>query len=170
MALLALIVAFLTYSIPRGFLNDIDRAVVHVLRRAFASLGTRLNWPDATATLQDEALEDRLQAFQTFLLSITDQVLASHLAILIATFARHVDITLYSVNVVIALGCLACAVHLALMPLLIDHLRKHHVTKASRSILMLAGAFMLVTLLVFKLSATWQDNTHIFFRCAVRDL
>jgi hypothetical protein len=162
--------AFMTYSIPTEFLNDIDRAAVRVLRRAFASLRTRLHWPNATETVDDEAREDRLQAFQTFMLSMTDQVLASDLAILIATFARHVDITLYSVDVVIALGCLACTVHLAMVPLLIDHLRKHHVTKVSRSILMLAGAIMLVTLLVLRLSDTWRNNTHIYLRCAVRDL
>ncbi|KAJ0367128.1 hypothetical protein COL922a_014398, partial [Colletotrichum nupharicola] len=107
-ALVALMFAFMTYSIPTEFLNDIDRAAVRVLRRAFASLRTRLHWPNATETVDDEAREDRLQAFQTFMLSMTDQVLASDLAILIATFARHVDITLYSVDVVLALGCLAC--------------------------------------------------------------
>ncbi|KAL2850058.1 hypothetical protein BJX68DRAFT_266851 [Aspergillus pseudodeflectus] len=168
--LIALIVAFMTYSIPSGFLNGVDGVAARVLRRGFASLRRRLHLADVTKTVDDETCEDRLQAFRTFILSTTDQVLASDLAMLIATFARQIEITLYSVDVVIALGCLACTVHLAMMPLVIDYQRKHHVTKALRSILMLASAIMLVTLLVLQFSDTWQNDTHVYFCCAVRDL
>ncbi|KAL2845282.1 hypothetical protein BJY01DRAFT_183290 [Aspergillus pseudoustus] len=172
-ALLALIIAFIAYAIPRDLLNDVDGMMVVALRTAIARIPPRSRGPSTTDTNDaddDEASADRLHAFRSFMMSITDQVLASHLAILIATFARHVDITLYSVDVVIALGCLACTVHLAMMPLLIDHFRKHLILKVSRSSLMVAGALMLVTLLIMQLSDTWRDHTHIYFQCAVRDL
>ncbi|KAL3459019.1 hypothetical protein BJX64DRAFT_265607 [Aspergillus heterothallicus] len=169
-ALFAVIVAFITYSIPTDQLNEIDDIIVPALRRVFSSIRSKLHWPNASKTNADEARADRLPAFQTFMLSITDQVLASHIAILIATFARHSDITLYSVNVVVALGCLAATVHLAMMGLLAENMRRHHIMKASRSLLMVASAVMLITLLVLQISDTWRDRTHIYFACAVRRL
>ncbi|KAJ0424004.1 hypothetical protein BJY00DRAFT_309815 [Aspergillus carlsbadensis] len=141
-ALVALIIPSMTCSIPTEFLNDIDGVAVRVLRRAFASLQTGFYWPNATETVEDEARDDRFQALPSRRMSTSPSALW--------TF-------------VIALACLACTVQLAMMPLLIGH----HVTQASRSILMLAGAIMLVTLLALQFSDTWWDDTHIYFRCAV---
>lgn len=89
------------------------------------------------------------------------------MAILIAALARYRDITLYSVNVVVALGCLASTVHLALAPLLIRRMQDHHVTKALRCVSMAAAAILLATLLLLQRSKSWQS--HVYFCCAVED-
>ncbi|KAL5343895.1 hypothetical protein BJX70DRAFT_2467 [Aspergillus crustosus] len=168
-ALLTLLAGFTTCSIPPELINDADGIVARALRSGFTSLRTFLHIPSFSQTDGAEAHEDRLRAFQTFLLSVSDQVLASELAILIAAYIGHADITLYSVNVVIALGCLASTVHLAMMPLLVRHIRSHNVIKASRSLTIVAVAVMLVVLLIFQLSDTWRDKTHIYFQCAFDD-
>ncbi|KAL5003048.1 hypothetical protein BDV10DRAFT_180739 [Aspergillus recurvatus] len=168
-AFLSLVVAFATYSIPTELINNVDRVIARALRGIFTSIRSLLRLPGIARTDGEEGREDRIQIFQTFMLSVSDQVLVSELAILIATFARYVDITLYSVNVVVALGCLASTVHLAMMPLLVGQMRKHRVIKGSRSISMVIAAAMLVTLLVFQISDTWGNGTHIYFLCALRD-
>ncbi|KAL4737676.1 hypothetical protein BDV11DRAFT_171755 [Aspergillus similis] len=168
-AVITLIVAFTTYSVPTELINDVDGVISRALRSAFTFIRTTLHIPSITKTDGEEARDDRLRAFQTFMLSVSDQVLASELAILFATIVRHKDITLYSVNVVVALGCLASTVHLAMMPLLVRQMREHHVVKASRSISMVAATTMLVFLLVLQISDTWRDGTHIYFYCAFHD-
>ncbi|KAL4782807.1 hypothetical protein BJX76DRAFT_358621 [Aspergillus varians] len=168
-AFFTLILGFTTYSIPTELINDVDGIVIRALRTLFASLRTRLHLPSITQTDGEEGHEDRLRAFQSFMLSVSDQVLVSNMAILIATFVKYADITLYSVNVIIALGCVASTVHLAMMPLLVQSMREHHIIKASRCLSMVAGAIMLVILLLLQASDTWRDAAHIYFRCALRD-
>lgn len=131
--------------------------------------GRVLRLPKRTDIERGEASEERLEAFQSFMISVSDQVLASEIAILVAVFARYSDITLYSVNVVVALGCLASTVHLALIPLLIRRIEDHHVTKVLRCLLMMVAAAILATLLVLQLSQSWQSYEHVYFRCAVKD-
>ncbi|KAL4811492.1 hypothetical protein BDV18DRAFT_156078 [Aspergillus unguis] len=168
-AVLTLFVAFTTYSIPAELINDADQIIAQALRLVFCSLRTKLRIPKISRTDGEEAREDRLHAVQTFMLSISDQVLASEMAILIATFAKFEDITIYSVNVIVALGCLAATVHLAMMPLLVRSMREHHVIKASRSVSMVIAAVMLVFLLVLQMSDKWRDGTHIYMQCAFDD-
>ncbi|KAL4964473.1 uncharacterized protein BDV14DRAFT_174633 [Aspergillus stella-maris] len=162
-AVITLFFAFITYSVPEELTNDVDEIVARALRAEFTFIRTVLHLPSISKTDGVEAREDRLKAFQTFMLSVSDQVLASEMAILIATFARYSDITLYSVNVVVALGCLASTVHLAMMPLLVRQMHEHHVIKASRTISMVIAAILLVVLLILQLSNTWFDGTHVYF-------
>ncbi|KAL4943172.1 hypothetical protein BDV06DRAFT_221511 [Aspergillus oleicola] len=168
-AVITLFFAFITYSIPEELTNDVDGVVARALRAIFTFIRTTLHLTKHQQLNGEEARENRLKAVQTFMLSVSDQVLASEMAILIATFARYSDITLYSVNVVVALGCLASTVHLAMMPLLVRQIREHHVIKASRSISMVIAAILLVVLLILQISDTWTDGTHIYFQCALHD-
>ncbi|KAL4909571.1 hypothetical protein BDW74DRAFT_174774 [Aspergillus multicolor] len=168
-ALISLVVAYATFSIPTELINDIDGVIARGLRATFTFLRTLVHIPSIAKTEGEEARDERIKVFQTFMLSISDQVLVSEMAILIATFAKYEDITIYSVNVIVALGCLASTVHLAMMPLLVRQMRKHRVIKASRSISMVIAAILLVVLLIFQINDTWGDGTHIYFRCALHD-
>ncbi|KAL4880761.1 hypothetical protein BJY04DRAFT_218918 [Aspergillus karnatakaensis] len=168
-ALLTIVAAFATYSIPTELTNAVDDLVAHSLRSVFTTLRKGLHIAPLARTDGPEARDNRIRAYQSFMLSVSDQILASELAILIATFANYGDITLYSVDVVIALGLLASTVHLAMMPLLVGGMRGHHIIKASRSITIVIAAGMLVVLLIFQLSDTWRNREHVYFRCALGD-
>lgn len=159
--------AFVTYSVPGELTNEVDEVVCRALRTMINAAGRALGMSRRTGIERRAANEERLEAFQSFMISVGDQALISEMAILIAALARYRDITLYSVNVVVALGCLASTVHLALAPLLIRRMQDHHVTKALRCVSMAAAAILLATLLLLQLSKSWQS--HVYFCCAVEN-
>ena len=87
-------------------------------------------WSPATATLK------------SFMLSMSDQQLVSGVALLIAGFAKHMEITTYSMDVIAALAYLSSSVHLATLPLIRDHLKGHAAALYVRFFFMFANLAM----------------------------
>jgi hypothetical protein len=106
-----------------------------------------------------------------FMIAISDQILISQASILIGALILifHGDITIYSTNIVIALGCLASTVHLGSFPFYIERVKDHGPAKLIRVLAMVAGSGMLVFLLVVQLSYTWDMETHVYFICTLYD-
>ncbi|RSL52415.1 hypothetical protein CEP53_008091 [Fusarium sp. AF-6] len=188
-ALITLIVAFATFSVPPRLLNTADAILAEGVRSLFriASEHVRrvFSKPDPNFFIKlvrrffrkvnrsrNKSVKDqeaRINAFMTFMVSVSDQILVSEAAILVAGLIGYKEITLYSTNIIIALGCLASTVHLGTFPFFMERLKEHHTAKLMRVAIMSAVSGMLISLLVVQLSATWDTETHVFFICTLRD-
>ncbi|KAG9508148.1 hypothetical protein J7337_001711 [Fusarium musae] len=166
-ALAALILAFLTLSVPEGLLNSGDAVIAAGARRTYHQL--RAKFPKTKRAKVVESKTERTHAFMAFMIAISDQILVSQASILIAALIIHDDITIYSANIVIALGCLASTVHLGSFPFYIDRIKNHSFAKLIRVLAMVTGSGMLVFMLVVQLSYTWDMESHVYFTCTLHD-
>ncbi|KAF5628837.1 hypothetical protein F52700_7930 [Fusarium sp. NRRL 52700] len=166
-ALATLVMAFLTLSVPVRLLNSGDDVIAAGARRLYHAL--RAKFPKTKRTKVVQSRKERTHVFMAFMIAISDQILVSQASILIAALIIHDDITIYSSNIVIALGCLASTVHLGSFPFYIDRIKEHSSAKIIRVLAMVTGSGMLVFLLVVQLSYTWDMETHVYFICTLQD-
>lgn len=164
-AILTVLFAYTTYSIPTELTNEADQVLCSFFRDSFASVRKIFCIPGLAKTRDRHRRDDRTKAFTAFLLSGSDQILVSEFAILTAAIAGYRDITIYSVEIVIALGCMASTVHLLTLPLLTRNIKEGKFTKTLRVLVITAVTGMLVYLLCYRLSDDWWSPTTVFFRC-----
>ncbi|KAK6703538.1 hypothetical protein SNK04_013456 [Fusarium graminearum] len=165
--IIVLAFAFFTLSVPSRLLNTGDAVMVTGIRRIYH--GLRSLFPKLKIVKVVDTRNERVTAYKAFLLSTSDQLLVSQVAILIAAFIIYGEITIYSVNVVVGLGTLASTVHLGCFPFYLDRLVENSVAKFVRVLAMVAGSGMLVFMLIVQLSYSWDMKTHVYFACAVED-
>ncbi|QPC80351.1 hypothetical protein HYE68_011103 [Fusarium pseudograminearum] len=165
--IIVLAFAFFTLSVPSRLLNTGDAVMAAGIRRMYH--GLRSLFPKLKIVKVVDTRNERVTAYKAFLLSTSDQLLVSQVAILIAAFIIYGDITIYSVNVVVALGTLASTVHLGCFPFYLDRLVDNSVAKLVRVLVMVSGSGMLVFMLIAQLSYSWDMESHVYFACAVKD-
>ncbi|CAF3596938.1 unnamed protein product [Fusarium graminearum] len=165
--IIVLAFAFFTLSVPSRLLNTGDAVMVTGIRRIYH--GLRSLFPKLKIVKVVDTRNERVTAYKAFLLSTSDQLLVSQVAILIAAFIIYGEITIYSVNVVVGLGTLASTVHLGCFPFYLDRLVENSVAKFVRVLAMVSGSGMLVFMLIVQLSYSWDMKTHVYFACAVED-
>lgn len=159
--------AFVTLSVPSRLLNTGDTVIYTGIRHLYN--GMRSKFPKSKRTKVVGGRRERTDAFMAFMVSISDQIIVTQVAILVATFIIYAEITIYSVDIVIALGSLASTVHLGSLPFYVDRLQDHSISKLIRVIAMVAGSVMLVFMLIVQLSSTWDMHTYVYFICAIGD-
>ncbi|CZS86030.1 unnamed protein product [Fusarium graminearum] len=165
--IIVLALAFFTLSVPSRLLNTGDAVMAAGIRRVYHRL--RALFPKLKIVKVVDTRNERVTAYKAFLLSTSDQLLVSQVAILIAAFIIYGEITIYSVNVVVALGTLASTVHLGCFPFYLDRLVDNSVAKFVRVLAMVSGSGMLIFMLIAQLSYSWDMETHVYFACAVKD-
>jgi hypothetical protein len=154
----SVIIGYFTLSIPHYLLNDADVLYIGTFRRLFMSKKRTIE------TVDDASDALRSDALKSFMLSMSDQQLVSGVALLIAGFAKHMEITTYSMDVIAALAYLSSSVHLATLPLIRDHLKGHAAALYVRFFFMFANLAMLAFLMIEQTSAQWRPN--FYFACA----
>jgi len=163
-AISTLVAAFVTLSVPSRLLNTGDAVMACGIRR----FRHRPRGDDAKLK-HANTRNERIDAYKAFLHSTSDQILVSQVAILVAATIIQAEITIYSANIVIALGCLASTVHIGCFPFYADRLRDHDIAKHLRFITMVGGSGILVFWLIVQLSYTWNMDTHVYFTCVMED-
>ncbi|XEV07333.1 hypothetical protein FSHL1_012620 [Fusarium sambucinum] len=129
--IIVLALAFLTLSIPPSLLNAGDDVIASGIRCFYHRLrgvSSKLNQAEAV-----DNRNERIAAYKAFLHSTNDQLLISQIAIMVAALITHGEITIYSCNIVIALGCLASTVHLGCFPFYMDRLNDNRAAKFIRT-------------------------------------
>jgi hypothetical protein len=104
------------------------------------------------------------------MLALSDQQLVTGLAMLVAALARYSSITVYSMNVVMALVFFSSIVHLATLDIITSELRRNKLLKGIRVVLMLITLLFLVFVLILQLSSTWtvrSRQSDLFLICAL---
>ncbi|RBR14534.1 uncharacterized protein FIESC28_07663 [Fusarium coffeatum] len=163
-AISTLVAAFVTLSVPPRLLNTGDAVMACGIRRL------RRRSHEHDPKVKDvNTQKERIDAYKAFLHSTSDQILVSQVAILVAATIIQGEITIYSANIVIALGCLASTVHVGCFPFYVDRLRDHDIAKFLRVITMTAGSGILVFWLIVQLSYTWDMESHVYFTCVLKD-
>jgi hypothetical protein len=164
--IIVLAFAFFTPSVPSQLLNTGDAVMAAGRRRLYRQL--RSSIPKLKRSKVIDTRNERITAYKAFLHSTSDQLLVSQVAILIAAFVIYGEITIYSVNIIVALGCLASTVHLGCFPFYMDRLIDHNVAKFFRVSAMVSGSDMLAFMLIIQLSYSWDMETHVYFTCAIQ--
>ena len=165
-ALFALIFGLATHSIPLDLTNNVDDCVRVLLRSVFIRIRKAFHIPPLSRTEDEDFRHRRIEVLEAFMVSVSDQILISEIAVLVAGFSRRTDLSVYSANVITALALLASSVHLATLPVIKRYNRSNRVVSIAKLVLMLSACTLLVILLVFQASATWYD--YAYFKCAVR--
>ena len=180
--MLAPSIGLVTYSVPHSITNIVDDAVIQETRRLYYRVSHSsfirclrcLPLPSflklQALTYREQGRQERIQELRTFLLSMSDQIVVSEVAILVAVWARNGSITLYSTNVVIALATLASSVHIPALLVATVSNSRHRSTLLPRVTLMVFGAVSLIVLWILRMFPSWNMETHIYFSCAIRDM
>ncbi|KIX03063.1 uncharacterized protein Z518_06613 [Rhinocladiella mackenziei CBS 650.93] len=167
-ALIALSIGLVTDSIPLNLTNNVDDHVRDALRGVYLTLRKVLRIHGRSLAQDHEHRLDRIKVLESFMISVSDQILVSEIAILVAAFSRSSDLSIYSANMVTSLALLASSVHLATLPVIKDYSQSNIVITTAKIVLMMLACLSLVTLLIFQASATWYQ--HAYFKCGVRAL
>ncbi|CAF3540754.1 unnamed protein product [Fusarium graminearum] len=164
--IIVLVCAFFTDSVPSHLLNTGDAIIASGIRRLRHRPPVLSSTPNYTKEV--DIRNERISSFKAFLHSANDQLLVSQVAIMIGAVITSSKITIYSSNLVIAIGCLSLTVHLGCFPFYMDRLRDHRVAMTLRVLAMLSGVVMLLFMLILRLSKTWNKRTHVYLKCAIK--
>jgi len=96
-------VGYFKSYLPEIVLNDVDRLLLRITRRE--------------TTKSQVKLKTRRQGVEAFVLSLSDQQLATGVAILVAGFVKC-DISVYSFRNISAIAWFSCTTHLATLTIL----------------------------------------------------
>lgn len=179
---LAIIVGYLTESLPDSALIQLDHAFVH-------NIPTRKWWPwsknDSLAAFSqpmvtastivglggsrldpDErskrARERRIKGLQRFLLALSDQQLVTGMAILIAGLSNQCSRSVYHFDIIAALGWFSSTTHLSTLTALQGHLINHPRTRDLRVVGMLC---ILGLLIVFQTGTFSTQENYLPVKC-----
>jgi hypothetical protein len=153
----AIIVGYLTSSLPEHYLTDLDYAVVECLARSrvgiiFIRLWTAfIRISRSCLFLRPHEEGDRLtkrqrqKALKSFVLTLSDQQLVTGIAILLASLANWCRTSVYELNLVVSLAWFSSTTHLATLDVLQDYFWHNHVVRNWRIIGMVAIVSLLIS-------------------------
>lgn len=159
---IALCVGYLWDSLPNRLANRFDYHLIQRVRRAVGWAGI----PDEEDAVGRIRREGRVESFQAFLLALSDQVLVTGLAMLIAGYWRQCTVSVYSFNIVGSLAWLAATTHLTSVVILRDYHRKYHRVRDLRVFGMVCSVGMLLLSLMLQISGNWWQKDDRLFHCA----
>ena len=151
--------AYFTDSIKDDLLNDVDALIVERYEHsAWSHFSQRLQkwwraskdffwkflfWKHHTAGYSPPSKENRIEAVRHFSLALSDQILATGLAILVAGIANRCQLSLFEFNIVVSLGWFSVTTHLATLILLREYFLQNRIVRNIRIIAMLASTGLL---------------------------
>lgn len=112
--LIALVTGYLTLSFSDDIFDATDLAMAEKFRQWLPKILTRSR---PTSPGEETAREQRIDAFTKFLLALGDQQMVTALALLVATFCRANDITVYATNVAGQIAFLSAILSTAVLPI-----------------------------------------------------
>ena len=174
---IAIVVGYLSDSLPDTSLSQLDRACISklstikrrwiedgptglLLRRSMTTAMGVLGWNFALANhdkgLEDDeqskdAREQRSKGLGKFILALSDQQLVTGLAVLIAGFVSPCSMPIYYFNIIAALGWFSSTTHLSTLAVLRVYFIEHPRLRNWRVVAML---FVFVLLIITQVSTT----------------
>lgn len=151
--------AYFTDSVDDDLLNDVDVLIMERYKHsAWSRPSARLqNWWRASKDFFRKLLflkrnaagysslskDNRIEAVRHFFLALSDQILATGLAILVAGIANRCQLSLFEFNIVVSLGWFSVTTHLATLILLREYFLHNRIVRNLRIIAMLASIGLL---------------------------
>ncbi|KAK1722167.1 hypothetical protein BDP67DRAFT_389939 [Colletotrichum lupini] len=115
----------------------------------------------------------RIKAFESFMLSLSDQQLVTGMALMLATiliFSGIHDLddsfSVYSFQIATRLGYFSCITHLCSLSVLWEYFDRHNWLRIFRTILMVAFLVMMIGCMIISDSVTFRFNRHVSVKCA----
>ena len=156
----ALAFAYLTDSVSEDLLNDVDLLIIGRYQRSGASrflskirngwrasknfLWRCLRLRYVTADYRPLRRNTRMRAVGKFVLALSDQILATGLATLIAGVANRCPLSLFEFNIVVSLGWFSVTTHLATLILLRQYFLQNKIVRNLRFLGMVTSVVLLI--------------------------
>ncbi|KXH28047.1 hypothetical protein CNYM01_03647 [Colletotrichum nymphaeae SA-01] len=154
MNMIAIIVAYATKALPEKRYNSIDD-IIH--SRGSSSADRK----------------QRIKAFESFMLSLSDQQLVTGMALMLATICIFAGVhgldegfSVYSFQIATRLGYFSCITHLCSLTVLWAYFDKHKRLRMFRTILMVVFLAMMIGCMTISDSVTFRFNRHVSVKCA----
>jgi hypothetical protein len=153
----AVILGYLTKSLPEDYLTDLDHKAVEKVVSSWVGATSAKSWKAfirisrrclflRSPNEEDDLEEDqRREALKKFVLTLSDQQLVTGIAILVACFANWCRTSVYELNMVVSLAWFSSATHLATLDVLQDYFQRNRVVRNWRMIGMVAIVLLLIT-------------------------
>ncbi|KAL0778905.1 hypothetical protein CaCOL14_005163 [Colletotrichum acutatum] len=154
MNMIAIIVAYATKALPEKRYNTIDD-IIH--SRGSSSADRK----------------QRIKAFESFMLSLSDQQLVTGMVLMLATILISAgvhgldeDFSVYSFQIATRLGYFSCITHLCSLTVLWGYFDQHKRLRMFRTILMVVFLAMMIGCMTISDSVTFRFNRHVSVKCA----
>ncbi|USP74767.1 hypothetical protein yc1106_02041 [Curvularia clavata] len=131
----AVVFGYLSESLPEGYFNEIDLALVtqmHFKNKLDSLRSTLAAWKDKALFRKQPSPRrrklsrgERQEALTRFILALSDQQLATGFAVLIGAIANHSSLTAYDFRIAFGLAWFSATTHLATLDALRDYFIFH---------------------------------------------
>lgn len=162
----AIIFGYITDSLPEWYLNDLDNAIISAYQKSAFSkklvpwvwrrwdslknIIRRIIGLEPSSSYPDIPRKAREEALTRFILALSDQQLATGLAVLIAGVANQCRLSTYEFSIILSLAWFSSTTHLATLDALRDYFVGHGVVRNWR----VAGMLTILGLLGYSLFLT----------------
>ncbi|OHF03609.1 hypothetical protein CORC01_00928 [Colletotrichum orchidophilum] len=181
MNMVAIIIAYATNALPQYRYNSIDD-IAHRKGSPPWSYSTCLpcyrrtipaGHQSQTTADSDAKRAQRIRAFESFMLSMSDQQLVTGMALMLATSLIFAGVhgldesfSVYSFQIATRLGYFSCITHLCSLSVLWEYFDEHKRLRTFRTILMVVFLAMMIGCMIISDSVTFRFNRHISVKCA----
>lgn len=175
LAILSIVYGYLSDSLPESYLNETDRTVIHSFQSCMPSersVGRMRTVYDKTKSFllfgrqsrppRKLTRRQREEVLKRFILTLSDQQLATGLAILIAAVANQCTLTVWEFQLAFALAWFSSTTHLATLDCLQDYFITHGAVRNWRVFGMVALLILLMYSLVMSMASI---DTTIPIQC-----
>jgi hypothetical protein len=168
----AVICAYLSDSMPEKYLSKTDEALIKEFQRIKKNLPFRLlpakSRPPPTERRAKLSREKRVEAFDRFILLLSDQQLATGLAVLIAAIANQCTLSPPEFRIAFSLAWFSTTTHLATLDSLRQYFTKHKTLRNVRIFGMLT--FMVLFLYCFIVVLVMENSPDniVLVQCHVQ--
>jgi len=142
LTVLAILYGYLSDSLPDVYLNETDRAIIDYFQRrprwlhrmvsffgfplvVYRKISRRIQSDPSNPESTHIGRQKREEAVTKFVLALSDQQLATGLAVIIGAMANQCTLTHYDFNMTFSLAWFSATTHLATLDCLRDYFEKH---------------------------------------------
>ncbi|XP_014551783.1 hypothetical protein COCVIDRAFT_20029 [Bipolaris victoriae FI3] len=163
----AVVFGYFSESLPEGYFNEIDLALIDRMhfRQHLDSLRSKLaGWKDKALFRKQPSRrrrklsrDERQEALTRFILALSDQQLATGFAVLIGAIANQSSLTAYDFRIAFGLAWFSATTHLATLDALQDYFIAHATVRKWR----ICGMVLILLLLIYSgfLTLASPDDT-----------
>jgi hypothetical protein len=170
LAIVAIVYGYLSDSLPEAYLNETDRTVIASFQRCLPSEESAARIQKVYEKLKSLALfgrptrphrkltrKQRERVVESFILTLSDQQLATGLAILVAAIANQCTLTVWEFQLAFSLAWFSSTTHLATLDCLREYFLNHGAVRNWRVFGMIALLILLMYSLVVSIASV--DDT-----------
>ncbi|KAF3040502.1 hypothetical protein E8E12_006928 [Didymella heteroderae] len=175
LAILAIVYGYLSDSLPESYLNETDRTVIDSfqsclpsekkiarIRAAYDKTKSRILFGRPSKPHCKLTRRQREEVVKRFVLTLSDQQLATGLAILIAAIANQCTLTVWEFQLAFALAWFSSTTHLATLDVLQEYFLSHGAVRNWRVFGMIALLVLLMYSLIMSMASV---DTTIPIQC-----